>query len=48
MLAIAWGIMKMSKELITVSHSEAGKKELISPFSLKTGIFKNAYELMQN
>lgn len=47
MLAIAWGIMKIS-EIITASHSEAGKKELISTLSLKIGISKNAYELMQN
>lgn len=48
MLAIAWGIMKISEELITASHSEAGKKELISTSSFKTGTCENAYELTQN
>lgn len=40
--------MKISEELIIASNSEADKKELISTFSLKTGICKNACELMQN
>lgn len=40
--------MKISGELIAASHSEAGKKELISTFSLKIGIRKNTYEPMQN
>lgn len=36
--------MKISNELIITSHLEAGKKELISTFSLMMGIDKNACE----